>query len=316
VSEALAPVLRQLNAAHGTAFALGERLPWGSSEGAVGLRDAAGAGFVLKWKPGAADLGRLPAELPVLDRLRAAGYPIPRYVAWGVLAAPAGRYTVQERLPGANAFGLRGAALEDALALNDLQAGAGGALLAGARGGSAPPYEPWRAWLPRLTLEGGDALGLHFCHLAALRAHSPRTAALLARLQAHVAAHAPRLAARPARDAVHFDFGGHNILVAGGRVTGVVDWEPYPGDRVFDLATLLFYQGYTAGAAATRARVWGRALALADAATVGLYLCHMIHRQTDWSLRHDDAATVARVLGTGAAVLRDLDRRLGRPPPA
>jgi energy-coupling factor transporter ATP-binding protein EcfA2 len=168
----------------------------------------------------------------------------------------------------------------------------------------------------RLTLEGGDALGLHFCHLAALRARSPRTAALLARLQAHVAAHAPRLAARPARDVVHFDFGGHNILAAGGRVTGVVDWEPYPGDRVFDLATLLFYEGYTAGAAATRARVWGRALALADAATVGIYLCHMIHRQTDWSLRHDDAATVARVLGTGAAVLRDLDRRLGRSPPA
>ena len=35
-------------------------------------------------------------------------------------------------------------------------------------------------------------------------------------------------------------------------------------------------------------------IALADAATVGIYLCHMIHRQTDWSLRHDDAATVAR----------------------
>ena len=252
----------------------------------------------------------------MLDRLRAAGYPIPRYVAWGVLAAPAGRYTVQERLPGANAWGLHGAALEDALALNDLQAGAGGALLAGARPGTVPPDEPWGVWLPRLTLEGGEGLGLHFCHLAALRARSPRTAALLARLQAFVAAHAPRLAARPAGDVVHFDFGGHNILVAGGRVTGVVDWEPYPGDRVFDLATLLFYQGYAAGAAATRKRIWARALALADAATVGLYLCHMIHRQTDWSLRHDDTATVARVLGTGAAVLRDLGRQLGRPPPA
>jgi hypothetical protein len=125
----------------------------------------------------------------------------------------------------ASAWGLRGAALEDALALNDLQAGAGGALPVGGPARRAPPDEPWSAWLPRLTLEGGDALALHFCHLATMRAHSPRTAALLAHLQAYTAAHAPRLAARPAHDVVHFDFGGHNILVAGGRVTGVVDWE-------------------------------------------------------------------------------------------
>jgi hypothetical protein len=124
VNDALAPVLRQINAAHGTAFVLGARFPRGG-HGAVRLRDAAGAGFVLKWQPGAADPGALPAEVPLLDRLRAAGYPIPRYAAWGVLAAPAGRYTVQEQLPGASAWGLRGAALEEALALNDLQAGAG-----------------------------------------------------------------------------------------------------------------------------------------------------------------------------------------------
>src|SRR5262249_29184097 len=157
--------------------------------------------------------------------------------------------------------------------------------------------EPWGAWLPRLTLEGGDVLALHFCHLDAMRAHSPRTAALLARLQAYVAAYAPRLAARPAGDVVHFDFGGHNILVAGGGVTGGGDWEPYPGARVFDLATLLFYEGYTADAAATRARVWERALALADAETFGIYLSHMVHRQTDWSIRHHDAAMVEQVLG-------------------
>ena len=50
------------------------------------------------------------------------------------------------------------------------------------------------------------------------------------------------------------------------------------------------------------------------ARTVGVYLAHMVHRQTDWSIRHDDPATVERVLRTGAAVLRDLDRYLGRRP--
>jgi Phosphotransferase enzyme family len=310
VSEALAPVLRQINAAHGTAFALGARFPRGS-QGAVRLRDAAGAGFVLKWRPGATGLGALPAEAALLDRLRAAGYPLPRYVAWGVLAAPAGRYTVQELLPGESAWGLRGRALEDALALNDLQAGAGAALEAFARAAGVPPYEPWRHLLPRLAREGGDG----FCRLDAMRAHSPRTAALLARLQAYIAGHAARLAARSARDVVHFDFGGPNILVAGGRVTGVVDWGPLPGDRTFDLATLLFYDGYYADVAATRGRVWGRALELVDPATFGIYLAHLVHRQTDWSLRHHDAAMVERVLGIGAAVLRDLDRHRGRPPP-
>jgi hypothetical protein len=309
VRAALAPVLRQINAAHGTALALGARYPRGG-HGAVRLRDATGAGFVLKWQPGATDPGALPAEVPLLDRLRAAGYPLPRYVAWGVLAAPAGRYTVQEELPGESAWGLRGAALEDALALNDRQAGAGAALEGFARAAGLPPYEPWRARLPRLAREGGDG----FCLLDAMRTHSPRTAALLARLQAYVAAHAPRLAARPARDVVHFDFAGPNILVARGRVTGVVDWGPLPGDRTFDLASLLFYDGYYADVAATRARVWGRALELVDATTFGVYLAHLVHRQTDWSLRHHDAAMVARVLGIGAAVLRDLDRHRRRPP--
>ena len=150
-SEALAPVLRQINAAHHTAFALGERFAWGG-QGAVQLRDAAGAGYVLKWRPGETSPGALPAEVRLLDRLRAACYPIPRYVAWGVLAAPAGRYTVQERLPGASAWGLRGAALEDALALNDLQADAGAALEAFARGAAprrmspgTPAARGWRA---------------------------------------------------------------------------------------------------------------------------------------------------------------------------
>jgi hypothetical protein len=309
VNAVLAPVLRQINAAHGTAFVLGARFPRGG-HGAVRLCDAAGAGFVLKWQPGATDPGALPAEVPLLDRLRAAGYPVPRYVAWGVLAAPAGRYTVQEQLPGASAWGLRGAALEAALALNDLQAGAGAALEGFARAAGLPPYEPWRERLPRLARAGGD----DFCRLDAMRSHSPRTAALLARLQAYIAAHAPRLAARPAEDVVHFDFAGPNILVAGGRVTGVVDWGPLPGDRAFDLASLLFYDGYYADVAATRARVWARALELVDATTFGVYLAHLVHRQTDWSLRHHDAAMVARVLGIGAAVLRDLDRRRGRPP--
>jgi hypothetical protein len=50
-----------------------------------------------------------------------------------------------------------------------------------------------------------------------------------------------------------------------------------------------------------------------DAETFGVYLAHLVHRQTDWSLRHHDPAMVERVLGIGTAVLRDLDQHLDRP---
>jgi Phosphotransferase enzyme family len=306
VSDELRSVLRQVNARHGTALVLGERFRRGE-QGAFRLRDAAGGESVLKWRPGERDLGRLPVEVPLLDRLRSRGYPIPRYVAWGVLETPPGRYTVQQLLPGQSAWGIAGQALEDALALNDLQAGAAASLLEPGAAGR-PAYEPWRRLVPRLALEGGDG----FCHLEAMRAYSTQTAALLARVQAYVASRAARLARRPAGDVVHFDFGGPNILVDGGRVTGVVDWgsPAVPGDRTFDLATLLFYDGYYADVATTRARVWARALELVDAETFGVYLHHMVHRQTDWSIRHHDAAAVARVLEVGRAVLDDLAARL------
>ncbi len=308
MSDALPLVLQQINAGHGTSFELGERFQRGE-QGAFRLRDGAGNGYVLKWKSGGTGLGALPAEVALLDRLRSAGYPIPRYVAWGVLTTTPGRYAVQERLPGRSAWGIAGQALEDALALNDLQADAGAALLEeDAAGADVTPYEPWYRLIPRLALKGGDG----FCHLDAMRAYSPQTAALLVRVQEYIAGRAARLASRPAQDVVHFDFSGPNILVGKGRVSGVVDWGPVPGDRTFDLATLLFYDGYYADVATTRARIWGRALELVDAETFGVYLGHMVHRQTDWSVRHHDAAMVERVQGIGDAVFRDLDRHLGR----
>ena|SRR5688572_32953121 len=51
VSDALAVVVRRINAAHGTAFVLGARFRWGE-QGAFRLRDAGGDGYVLKWQPG------------------------------------------------------------------------------------------------------------------------------------------------------------------------------------------------------------------------------------------------------------------------
>lgn len=315
----LIEIVRQINATHGTALTLVQRFGTGE-QGANRLSDQSGAGFVLKWQPGARGLGRLPAVVPALDPLRAAGYPIPRYVAYGVLKAPRGRYSVQEMLPGQPFWGAGEAIIAQVLVLNDLQAGRATHLLArpgsphtgsGSTGTRVRTVFPlWQDLVPRLTLRGGSG----YCQLTAMRCYSPATAALLTCVQEYVRTHAGRLADAPSGDAVHGDFSGPNILVDGGRISGVVDWEGLtPGDRAFDLATLLFYEGYYANVPATRQRLWAHALELADATTLGLYLCHMVHRQTDWSVRHHGTDEVAQVLGICAAVLDDLAERTGHP---
>src|SRR4051794_3924898 len=165
----------------------------------------------------------------------------------------------------------------------------------------------------QLALRGG----IGFCQLRAMKAYSPLTARLLDRVQEYIAAHADCLAAAPATDVVHFDFGGSNILVDRCRITGVVDWEGLvPGDRAFDLATFLFYDGYYAGISEVREPLWRRALELGDEQTFGIYLCHIIHRQADWSIRHHDAATVGEVLDVCDVVLRDVAERSAYPLPA
>ena len=307
-AQTLEEVVLRINAVHGTTLSLTGRFGAGE-QGAYRLRDAAGAQFVLKWSPGERGVGRLPAVVPTLDCLRERGYPIPRYTVFGVLRAPQGRYSVQELLPGESVWDAAQSVVDDALALNALQAGRAAHLALGRRYRGVA-YPPWCKLLPRLARRGGNG----FCHLRAMRAYSPEAARLLATIQAFIADHADRLAAVPATDVVHFDFGGHNILVHEGRITGVVDWEGLvPGDRAFDLATFLFYDGYYARVAPTRERLWSHALELVDAATLGVYLCHMAHREADWSIRHHGPATVAEVLDVCDAVLTDVARRSGYP---
>jgi hypothetical protein len=87
-----------------------------------------------------------------------------------------------------------------------------------------------------------------------------------------------------------------------------------PGVRAFDLAKFLYYGyygGYYSGSSGMSDRIWARALDLADAQTFCLYLCHMVHRQTDWSIRHHDAHTIAAVLRVAARILGDVASRTG-----
>jgi len=229
--------------------------------------------------------------------LRQRGYPAPAYV--GVGESGGTIFTLQRRLPGRPLYqgpdtplapGLFAAVLPGLLAAVELQRDAGDL---------ARP--PWPAWLLDTIEAGGHGYCLH----ATMR-QVPRTARLLGRLQS-LARRNQRDEART-RDVVHFDLNPANILHAGGRLSGVVDWNiPFDGagqgDRGFDIATLLFY---TYDIERTRKLLWERALEISGLAWTTVYLCHLSLRQVEWSRRHaPDGADEARFTDIAEAVLDD-----------
>jgi aminoglycoside phosphotransferase (APT) family kinase protein len=235
----------------------------------------------------------------LVRELRRRGYPAPEYV--GVGESGGLTFTVQRRLPGQTLH--RGSGLPPA---PELFAAVLPSLLTAIElqrdmGDLARP--PWPAWLLETIDTGGDGYCLH----ATMR-QDPRTAALLARLQA-LARRNRRDEART-RDVVHFDMNPANILHAGGRLTGVVDWNiPFDGagqgDRGFDIATLLFY---TYDIEQTRDVLWQRALKLSGLAWTTVYLCHLSLRQTEWSRRHNPgSADDARFMAIAEAALHDCE---------
>ena len=252
----------EVNARHGTDFAAAGAYA-GGEVGATRLVDGAGRRYVLKLQPP----GLAPATTAAL---RPAGYPAPRYVAWS------DGYCVQEELPGAPAGGWGApppAIAERLLELNELQAGR-----------AVDADENW----PDAIVESVETGYEDYCVTATLERHSQESRELLRLCRRVVGRGAAPL--RGARDVVHWDFTLANVLVQDGRVTGVIDWGgTRSGDRLFDLATLVYY---ARGAAPELEReVVGRI----GEEGLAVYLAHLAVRQSDWSLRHH-----GRAAGEGA----------------
>ena len=263
---------------------------------------AGGQEFVVKLVPAAGQAIDNQLRLVRMVRdLRQRGFPAPEYV--GVGESSGTIFTLQRRLPGQPlhrgageqpAPGLFAAVLPSLLAAVELQRDAGDL---------ARP--PWPAWLLDTIEAGGNGYCLH-----ATMCQAPRTAALLGRLQS--LARRNQWDEARTRDIVHFDMNPANILHAGGRLSGVVDWNiPFDGagqgDRGFDVATLLFY---TYDIEQTREVLWERALELSGLAWTTVYLCHLSLRQVEWSRRHaPGSADDARFTAIAEAVLDDCEGR-------
>ena len=269
----------------------------GESASAFWVTDYAGTVSVLKVLPATsahAAAGFMPAVGEVVKRLRARGYPAPRFLAIG--ETPELVFWVQERMPGAElSDGSVSRFLPELFRLNDAQAGLGT--------GSEADRSQWRSLIAGTLEAGGDG----YCVHATLESR-PDTRAMLdviRRVGERCGASIP-----DGNDFVHYDFTSANLLTDGVSITAVLDVNPpvLAGDRAFDVATLLFYLYDDED---TRFRLRRRLLGLTDRSAVDAYLAHMVLRQVDWSVRHyPSAPATGRHLRLGDMVTADLARAL------
>jgi len=243
--------LDELNERHATRFAYAGAYE-GGEFGARRVVDEEGRAFVLKWQP--------PGLAPqTTEALRALGYPAPRYVLFG------DGYSVQEELPGEPLGGWRIESSPELVELNELRQA----------GRAVAEDRTWPAIVVESVVTGGD----EYMILATLESHSPEGRELLALCRAAVERHAASLTTTG--DVVHWDFTGSNVLVTDGRVSGVIDWGgTCSGDRLFDLATFLYYA--RGRAPELRAYIVERI----GEEGLSVYLAHMAIRQAEWSVRH------------------------------
>jgi len=242
----------------------------GGEVGATEVRSDDGSRFVLKWWDGDPDSGRHVAAL--VERLRALGYPIPRFR----LADDLGGVTVmlQEFVGGVSSDDVSDETIDTLLALSRLQIGAGDA---DSRG--------WTSYIAGSLLRGCDG----YCVHESLGDYDPRTAALLETIRAV----GDGVGALPGGDVVHVDFHHRNVLIDRGAVAAVIDWEGCrSGDAAFDLVTLAFGLTVARVPAPARDRVWDEARQRTTPEALRAYAAHMALRQVDWSIRHRTATDV------------------------
>jgi Phosphotransferase enzyme family len=268
-----AALVAAVKAATGLGLEYIGRLPGGNA-GAALARLGGGERVLTSWD--GARLGRWPELAPVLDRLRSAGYPIPRMEV--VTLPGGGAATLQERVPGVPAAYPTAGLVVDLCRLVEQQAD------------QAPAPGRTELYLDR------DGPG--FCLHGPPRAYSHRTRELLDWVESVRGACA-------GRDLLHLDLHLGNVLVDPDdpdRVVGVVDWTgPAYGDRRFDLVTLGFdltWHGESETAVLDR---------IGDPAAVRPYAAHMALRLVDWTIRHNVPADVDRWL-TVASRWRTLTR--------
>jgi hypothetical protein len=216
---------------------------------------------------------------PLLDLARAAGVPTARYELSAHIDGA--RVVVQQRLPGAPPAVVDATLVHAMIGLNLRMTG----LLTSYP--AAPAVDLF------LTTDGPG-----FCLHEPLRGHSRRAGRLLDWIH-EVGESAPAV---DGNDLVHLDYHTGNVLVTGGRISGVIDWDGAGrGDRRLDLVTLRFDLAWRAP---HLTGLLDERLTALEPDRLRAYWAHMSLRQVDWSIRHHDADTVDRWLSIAESRMR------------
>ncbi len=207
-------------------FELGARAPGGRSQGAWFATAANGLPVVLKWFPDETMAERYAALLPGLDDLRARGVPVPEYLHVSIFDG--GTLSAQRFLPGRPQDNPSPAVIESMVECIAAKAGIKGPQ-------PAVDQRTWGAFVVRTLTIGQDGWAMH----EALRTGGRRTAAISDRVEAVGADADPSWF--PNDGLVHHDPHTDNILIDGGTLSGIIDWEEAcAGDHRYDLVAFAF----------------------------------------------------------------------------
>lgn len=266
IDEQVHEVIELVRHERGLELALVGRFAKGD-EGAYEVTGPDGARLVLKWLPWGREARHAEEHVePALARLRAAGCRIPRQVAAGRVGEL--WFELQEFVAGSPLEHVDGVALEQLVAVVALERGAGSG-----QGGD------WWDFVLGGLVEDRSPL----CRPSALAGCEQPVSALLSRLR--LLADSAPLPQRAPDDLVHFDFGPANVLVDGGRVTAVLDWQSCrAGDASYDLMTVDWdLAAWPKAEQGVRERLREEIVRTTDRGAAVVYAAHCVLRNLTWA---------------------------------
>ena len=271
-----------INAEWETDFTLAEKLGGGYQEGAYLLTDPTGRRYALKITP-------VPRSVIIIQQLREAGYPTPKFLYWGT--APDGTpYLIQEYIPGDPLKTLTLPYTEQLITINRRQAGL--------NPDPANRAESWADYIRNVVFANESGWS------SRVRNHSAETARLMDALDEATAPYAETVLSND--DIVHGDWSHGNILVADGRIAGIIDsaYAGY-GPRAYDLATLLHYEYADNGDPAIRARLRDAILTISGKPALMIFLASRILALLDFAISHHGDEGIDAFTQIGWRILRD-----------
>jgi hypothetical protein len=272
MEEIAARIVREIAAPAGPwhGLRLVGRCAGGESGGAFVVEQATAERWVLKWNE--APLGFRERQIVAIERLRVAGYPIPKHVA---IPVDEGTAVLQSFVQGTFGAPVTSGLAAEIARLVGFQAG---------QADTGPSV--WRDLVVGSLTEGLNGWCVH----QSLARYSDRSRALLDRIRA--TGRATVAGWLPAPDLVHLDLHANNVVSDRDRVVAVIDWDAVQtGDRTVDLVKFAFTAMQTADEGVL-ASLWDPLLT-ETGGSVEAYVAHVVLNLVDWQIRfHPDAADV------------------------